>query len=42
MVNKDDLVPKIIELNGSGGSVEFIVPFHAGESLNWSILNKSN
>ena len=42
LVRKRQMVPKIIELNSSGSSLESIVPFHAGETLNWSILNKSN
>ena len=42
LVRKCQVVPKTIELNRIGSSVESIVPFHAGESLNWSILNKSN
>ena len=42
LVRKSQVVPKIIEFNRSGSSVESIVPFHAGETLNWSISNKSN
>ena len=31
-------VPKVIELDKNRGSGESIVPFHAGETLNWSVV----
>ena len=36
---KKHIVPKMLELGTSGNLKESVVPFHAGETLHWSVLN---
>ena len=39
LIRKRNSVPNTIQLNNSGKPIDSIVPFHAGETLNWTVLN---
>ena len=39
LVRQKNPVPNIIPINNDGISVDSLVPFHAGEVLNWTLLN---
>ncbi len=38
LVRREQVIPEFFEVNNGLGSKEKIVPFHAGETLNWSVL----